>query len=133
MNVTPREADPGFRFLDVEDAPPARETPRSRAAPVAPEEDEVRLTQKELESLPQLQAGLALVRGMVRARPWLSLAVGVGVGLAIAGGLATRGGRAVLVTCGRYALRGLLSRAWRDRVPVRGNPSRAPLATKGRS
>lgn len=118
MNVNERQTEPGFRFLDGPNAKPKVPRPRPRAVteepprPLADEAPRPANTAPLAQALPSVDAALVMLRLMVRARPWLTIAIGAAMGLAIAGGLATRGGRAVLVTCGRYALRNLLSRTW---------------------
>jgi hypothetical protein len=52
----------------------------------------------------------AQARRRVRQRPWLSLAIVVGLGFALGGGLSTRTGRALLAALGRLALKQALQK-----------------------
>lgn len=91
--------DSGFRIHDVPD-----DRSHAKARPQRHEH--------ALAAIEQPRQNLRLIAEFVkeqfRARPYTALAVALGLGFAIGGGLSTRLGRAALATAGRYGLKELL-------------------------
>ena len=104
----PIEEDEGNGFRIHPDGPSVRETKREDTQPRGSRARRrmSSISAMELPS-PRLAAVVSVLRAQFRRRPHASLALALGVGLVVGGGLSTRIGRIALAALGRHGLREL--------------------------